>query len=77
MIFPLCQPEGLVPRNPVPDLGGLYVSHPPHLVGRRRGGVRVEPKSGGAIEYLSEFEPFNSRLWNKNENRAWKWILVI
>ena len=29
------------------------------------------PEARGAIEYLSGCEPFNSRLWNKNENRAW------
>ena len=33
-------------------------------------GLRMGPESGGAIEYLSDFEPFNSRLCNKHENLA-------
>ena len=34
--------------------------------------MRMGPQAGEAIEYLSEFEPFNSLMWNKNENRAWR-----
>ena len=68
-IFPLFQPKGISPRHHVPDSSRHYDRHSPHLIGRQGGGgVRMGPEAGGEIGYVSEFEPFNLRLWNKNEN---------